>query len=97
MIQTTQDQFESEIRASHTVTLDELNRYFQAWLHVGYHQSEHSATSQTPHQRFHEQTRFRRHVNMAEAASNSSASGRNARSTTSTATCGSTNASLPWT
>jgi transposase InsO family protein len=67
VIQTTQDQFESEIRASHTVTLDELNRYFQAWLHAGYHQTEHSATSQTPHQRFHEQTRFRRHVNMSEA------------------------------
>ena len=67
VIQTTQDQFESEIRASHTVTLDELNRYFQAWLHAGYHDTEHSATNQTPRQRFGGQTRFRRSVNMSEA------------------------------
>jgi transposase InsO family protein len=67
VIQTTQDQFESEIRASHTVTLDKLNRYFQAWLHASYHETEHSATGQTPRQRFHEQTRFRRSVNMSEA------------------------------
>jgi transposase InsO family protein len=41
VIQTTQDQFESEIRASHTVTLDKLNRYFQAWLHASYLETEH--------------------------------------------------------
>jgi transposase InsO family protein len=68
VIQTTQDQFESEIRASHTATLDKLNRYFQAWLHAGYHETEHSATGQTPRQRFHEQTRFRRSVNMSGAS-----------------------------
>jgi hypothetical protein len=67
VIQTTQDQLESEIRASHTVTLDELNRYFQAWLQASYHETEHSGTQQTPRQRFHEQTRFRRTVNMSEA------------------------------
>jgi transposase InsO family protein len=67
VIQTAQDQLESEIRASHTVTLDELNRYFQAWLHASYHETEHSSTQQTPRQRFHEQTRFRRTVNMSEA------------------------------
>jgi transposase InsO family protein len=67
VIQTTQQQFESEIQASHTVTLDKLNRYFQAWLHASYHQTEHSSTGQAPRQRFHQQTRFRRSVNMSEA------------------------------
>jgi transposase InsO family protein len=66
MIQTIQEQFESEIRASQTVTLDELNRYFTAWLHASYHVTTHSATGQTPLARFEEKTRFRRNVNMAE-------------------------------
>ena len=66
VIQTVQDQFEREIRASHTVTLEELNRYFQAWLHARYHVTVHSTTGQTPLERFREQTRFRRHVNLAE-------------------------------
>ncbi len=66
VIQTTQDQFESEIRASHTVTLEELNRYFVAWLHASYHATTHSATGQPPRERFQEQTRFRRSVNLAE-------------------------------
>ena len=67
MIQTTQQQFESEIRASHTLTLDKLNRYFQAWLQASYHETEHSSTGQAPRGRFHEQSRFRRSVNMSEA------------------------------
>lgn len=66
VIQTTQDQFESEIRASHTITLDELNRYFQAWLHAKYHENVHSATNQAPSERFEEETRFHRTVNMSE-------------------------------
>jgi transposase InsO family protein len=66
VIETTQDQFEREIRASHTVTLEKLNQYFQAWLHARYHDTIHSSTGQTPRQRFQEQTRFRRHVNLAE-------------------------------
>lgn len=66
VIQTIQDQFEREIRASHTVTLEKLNRYFQAWLHARYHVTTHSSTGQTPGQRFREQTRFRRHVNLTE-------------------------------
>jgi transposase InsO family protein len=67
VIQTTQHQFESEIRASHTISLDEMNRYFQAWLHASYHETAHSATGQTPKKRFHEQTRFHRVVNLSEA------------------------------
>jgi hypothetical protein len=66
VIQTIQGQFEREIRASHTVTLEKLNQYFQAWLQAHYHVTPHSATDQTPRQRFQEQTRFRRHVQMAE-------------------------------
>jgi transposase InsO family protein len=66
VIQTVQDQFEREIRASHTVTLEELNRYFQAWLHARYHRTPHSTTGQAPRERFQEQTRFRRHVNLSE-------------------------------
>jgi hypothetical protein len=66
VIRTIQDQFEREIRASHTVTLEKLNQYFQAWLHARYHVTTHSATGQTPRQRFQEQTRFHRHVNLAE-------------------------------
>ena len=67
IIQTTQDQFESEIRAGKTLTLDELNRYFQAWLHVQYHETVHSQTQQQPRARFQAGTRYVRHVNMAEA------------------------------
>lgn len=67
VIQTTQQQFEAEIRASHTVTLDKLNQYFQAWLHEGYHPTVHSETEQTPRERFLAGTRYHRQVNMAEA------------------------------
>lgn len=66
IIETAQDQFESEIRASHTVTLDKLNHYFQAWLHASYHDTVHSSTGRTPQELFREQTRFRRHVNMPD-------------------------------
>src|SRR5690606_2620750 len=64
IIQTTQDQFESEIRAGRTLTLEELNRYFQAWLHVQYHQITHSQTGEQPRARFQAGTRYVRHVNM---------------------------------
>ena len=68
VIQTTQDQFESEIRAGTISTLDDLNRYFQAWLHMQYHTTVHSETRQTPRERFEASTRYFRHVNMAEAS-----------------------------
>ena len=66
VIQTVQHQFESEIRASNTVTLTELNRFFQAWLSEQYHATTHSATQETPKYRFDEKTRFRRHVDLAK-------------------------------
>ena len=66
IIQTTQDQFEAEVRAGTVLTLAELNHYFQAWLHLDYHATTHSETGQTPQARYQEKTRFRRHVNLAE-------------------------------
>ena len=66
MIQTTQHQFEAEVRAGNVLTLDELNRYFQAWLHADYHRTVHSATGQTPRERFEASTRFRRHVKLSD-------------------------------
>lgn len=64
VIQTVQHQFESEVRASHTVTLEQLNRFFTAWLHTTYHATTHSATGQMPKRLFEQQTRFRRNVNL---------------------------------
>ncbi len=66
VIQTTQDQFEAEVRAGKILTLSEMNRYYQAWLHADYHLTTHSQTSQTPQVRYQEQTRFRRHVKLSE-------------------------------
>ncbi len=66
VIQTIQHQFEAEVRAGTVLTLAELNRYFQAWLHRDYHATVHGETHQTPQARYDEQTRFRRHVNLAE-------------------------------
>jgi transposase InsO family protein len=66
VIQTAQLQFEAEVRAGNVITLDELNRYFQAWLHADYHQTVHSATGQTPRERFEVSTRFRRHVKLSD-------------------------------
>lgn len=66
VIQTTQHQFEAEVRAGNVLTLDKLNGYFQAWLHADYHQTVHSATGQTPRERFEASTRFRRHVKLSD-------------------------------
>ncbi len=66
VIQTAQHQFEAEVRAGKILTLEDLNRYFQAWLHADYHLQLHSQTGQTPKARFEEQTRFRRHVKLSD-------------------------------
>lgn len=65
IIQTTQDQFESEVRAGHPLSLEQLNRYFQAWLHVSYHEAIHRETNEAPEVRF-QSGRLLRSVNMAE-------------------------------
>jgi len=49
---TNQAQFESEVRAGDILTLDQLNKAFQAWLHVVYHENVHSETNEKPRKMF---------------------------------------------
>jgi transposase InsO family protein len=63
--QTCQMQLEAEVRASETLTLEELNRVLAAWLQVAYHQEVHSETSQTPHERYHQDSRLVRQVDVS--------------------------------
>lgn len=67
VIQTTQVQYEAEVRAGKVLTLSELNRYYQAWLSADYHLTKHSQTGQTPRDRYTEESRFRRNVKMQDA------------------------------
>jgi len=62
--QTCQSQFESEVRASSIMTLEELNRALAAWLAIAYHQELHSQTGQTPHERYHQEPRLVRQVDV---------------------------------
>ncbi len=62
--QTCQTQFEAEVRASQILTLDELNRVLAAWLEMAYHQEVNRETGQTPHERYHQQPRLIRHVDL---------------------------------
>lgn len=64
-IQTAQGQFESEVRAIHTPSLEELNRAFLAWLDRAYHQTVHSETGQSPQVRFFTERKIQRPVNLA--------------------------------
>lgn len=52
MFGTCQSQFEAEVRAGDILTLDELNKYFSAYLAVSYHQKIHSEIKQTPEERY---------------------------------------------
>ncbi|MHB8638156.1 MAG: hypothetical protein ACYC96_17000, partial [Fimbriimonadaceae bacterium] len=45
---TNQEQLEAEVRATHLLTLDDLNRVLAAWLETAYHARPHSETKQTP-------------------------------------------------
>jgi transposase InsO family protein len=49
---TTQQQFESEVRAGHILTLDQLNRAFTAWLEMSYHRRKHSEIQEPPLERY---------------------------------------------
>ena len=51
-IQTTQGQFESEVRSGDILTLEKLNQAFGAWLEVAYHLRVHSEISVTPQARY---------------------------------------------
>jgi len=44
--------------------LDELNRLLAAWLQQAYHQQVHSETGQTPHERYHQEPRLVRQVDL---------------------------------
>ena len=62
--QTCQMQLEAEVRASRILTLDELNRVLAAWLETAYHQELHGETGQTPQERYHQEPRLIRHVDL---------------------------------
>jgi hypothetical protein len=67
--QTCQTQFEAEVRASQILGLDELNRLLAAWLEVAYHQEFHRETGQTPHERYHQEPRLIRQVDLGAVLS----------------------------
>ena len=62
--QTCQMQLEAEVRAGQVLTLDDLNRVLLAWLRVAYHPHVHSETGQTPHERYHQEPRLIRQVDL---------------------------------
>ena len=61
---TAQDQFEAEVRAQDALSLEDLNRALSAWLCVGYHESIHSETGQSPKDRYNTGLTVIRHVEM---------------------------------
>jgi putative transposase len=63
--QTTQDQFEAEVRAGDLLTLTQLNRFLSAWLAVSYHKDKHSETRQPPEQRYQKGLTVIRQVDMS--------------------------------
>ena len=62
---TCQTQLEAEVRASQILTLEELNHVLAAWLATAYHQDSHSETGQTPHERYHQEPRLIRNVDLS--------------------------------
>ena len=66
LFQTAQMQFEAEVRATDILTLDRLNELFVAWLGVAYHEHLHSETGQAPAQRYQQEPRWVRRVNLSE-------------------------------
>jgi transposase InsO family protein len=61
---TNQEQLEAEVRATHLLTLDDLNRVLAAWLETAYHAHPHSETKQTPQDRYRAGSPFTRAVNL---------------------------------
>ena len=64
IFQTLQGQLEAEIRAARLLSLGDINRALSAWLTQEYHAAVHSETGQTPHERYHEASRFQRAVRL---------------------------------
>jgi transposase InsO family protein len=65
--ETTQSQFEAEVRVGDILTLDRLNRGMSAWLEESYHRRVHSETGQTPQERYRLGLKFTRHVDTQKA------------------------------
>lgn len=64
--QTTQTQFEAEVRAGEMLTLQRINQALAAWLEVSYHDRSHSETGQTPRLRYEMGRPFLRHVDIQQ-------------------------------
>ena len=67
--QTTQTQFEAEVRAGEMLTLERINQALAAWLEVSYHDRTHSETGQTPRLRYEMGRPFVRHVDIQQVLS----------------------------
>jgi len=64
--QTVQSQLDAEVRAMSSLTLEQLNQAFEAWLHSAYHSEVHSVTRQTPHDRYFTEGRVVRSVSITD-------------------------------
>jgi len=62
--ETTQSQFEDEVRRGDILTLDQLNRAFSAWLEMSYHREPNSQTGQAPQERYEQGLTVIRHVHL---------------------------------
>ena len=69
IIQTAQNQFETEVRAGDILTLEQLNRGLSAWLSVAYHKDIHSEIKTSPDEKMKAGLRGIRYVDMNEIIS----------------------------
>lgn len=65
--QTTQSQFEAEVRTGTILTLEDLNRSLSAWLEMSYRREPHSETGDPPRERYHKGLTVLRQVDMEKA------------------------------
>jgi transposase InsO family protein len=65
--QTTQSQFEAEVRAGDLLSLEQLNRAFSAWLEISYHREVSSETGEAPRERYEKGLTVIRQVDMEKA------------------------------
>ena len=63
---TVQTQFEAEVRAGDTPTLDKLNKAFCAWLNVAYHEDIHTDIGRKPIQQYKKGLKAIRQVETSE-------------------------------
>ena len=67
--QTTQNQFETEVRAGDILTLKDINQALAAWLAVTYHKGHHSEIQTSPEEKSQKGLRVIRHVDMQQIIS----------------------------